>query len=83
MRTWFRTRRKERSLSVRVRIQKAQLGKPIEGKTDIYGGKAVENVVQALAALIIRWQMTEIYKNVGLRPTFQGMTSLFMWYLKS
>tara|TARA_R110002012_G_scaffold302341_3_gene503203 strand:- start:2432 stop:4282 length:1851 start_codon:yes stop_codon:yes gene_type:complete len=51
--------------------QKNQLGKPPKDHTNIYGGKVVENVVQALAALIIRWQMVEIETRFDLRPVFQ------------
>lgn len=37
----------------------------------VYGGKCTENIVQALAALIMRWQMVQIHKQSGLRPVFQ------------
>jgi DNA polymerase len=51
--------------------QKNQLDKPITDYTNIYGGKVVENVVQALAALIIRWQMVQIEERLEIRPVFQ------------
>lgn len=51
--------------------QRSQLGKPPEEHTNIYGGKVVENVVQALAALIIRWQMVQIEEKLEIRPVFQ------------
>lgn len=39
--------------------------------TDLYGGKLAENLVQALASLLIRDQMLRIYETVGIRPVLQ------------
>jgi len=39
--------------------------------TDLYGGKLAENLVQALASLLIRDQMLRIYEIVGIRPALQ------------
>lgn len=37
----------------------------------IYGAKVVENLVQALAGIIVRWQMTNASAELKLSPVFQ------------